>query len=62
VNRNARSFLSCGRLHGFGDFLGFGDSLRQALGRNAMDFLITGLASAGLFIYLLYALLKPERF
>jgi len=27
-----------------------------------MDYVIAGLASAGLFIYLIYALLKPERF
>jgi len=27
-----------------------------------MDYLIAGLASIGLFIYLIYALLKPERF
>jgi K+-transporting ATPase KdpF subunit len=29
---------------------------------NYMDYLIAGLASAGLFVYLIYALLKPERF
>jgi K+-transporting ATPase KdpF subunit len=28
----------------------------------AMDFVIAGLAAAGLFAYLLYALLRPERF
>jgi len=27
-----------------------------------MDYIIAGLASAGLFVYLIYALLKPERF
>jgi len=27
-----------------------------------MDYVIAGLASAGLFVYLIYALLKPERF
>jgi len=27
-----------------------------------MDYLITGLAATGLFVYLLYALLKPDRF
>jgi len=27
-----------------------------------MDYLIAGLASVGLFVYLIYALLKPERF
>jgi K+-transporting ATPase KdpF subunit len=28
----------------------------------AMDYIIAGLASVGLFVYLIYALLKPERF
>jgi len=27
-----------------------------------MDYIIAGIASIGLFVYLLYALLKPERF
>jgi len=27
-----------------------------------MDYVIAGLAAIGLFIYLMYALLKPERF
>jgi len=27
-----------------------------------MDYVIAGLASLGLFVYLLYALLRPERF
>jgi len=27
-----------------------------------MDYLIAGFASIGLFVYLIYALLKPERF
>jgi K+-transporting ATPase KdpF subunit len=27
-----------------------------------LDYVITGLVSAGLLVYLLYALLKPERF
>jgi K+-transporting ATPase KdpF subunit len=49
-------------LHDPADLLGFCKGLRQAVRRNVMDYLITGLASAGLFVYLLYALLKPERF
>jgi K+-transporting ATPase KdpF subunit len=49
-------------LHGPADLLGFCESLRQAVRRNAMDYFIAGLASVGLFIYLIYALLKPERF
>jgi len=27
-----------------------------------MDFIIAGLVSLGLFVYLVYALLRPERF
>ncbi|MGP8244125.1 MAG: K(+)-transporting ATPase subunit F [Bryobacteraceae bacterium] len=27
-----------------------------------MDYAIAGIASAGLFLYLIYALLRPERF
>jgi len=27
-----------------------------------MDYVIAGIASLGLFIYLIYALLRPERF
>jgi K+-transporting ATPase KdpF subunit len=27
-----------------------------------MDYIIAGIASLGLFVYLIYALLKPERF
>jgi K+-transporting ATPase KdpF subunit len=27
-----------------------------------MDYIIAGIVAGGLFIYLLYALLKPERF
>jgi K+-transporting ATPase KdpF subunit len=30
--------------------------------RKAMDYIIAGIASLGLFVYLVYALLKPERF
>jgi K+-transporting ATPase KdpF subunit len=43
-------------------FLGHHEYLRQALRRNTMDYIITGIASIGLFAYLIYALLKPERF
>jgi K+-transporting ATPase KdpF subunit len=41
--------------------LGFYESLRQALG-DSMDYMIAGIASLGLFVYLVYALLRPERF
>jgi len=27
-----------------------------------MDYMIAGVASLGLFVYLIYALLRPERF
>jgi len=27
-----------------------------------MDYIIAGIASLGFFVYLIYALLKPERF
>jgi K+-transporting ATPase KdpF subunit len=30
--------------------------------RTGMDYIIAGIASIGLFVYLIYALLKPERF
>jgi K+-transporting ATPase KdpF subunit len=42
--------------------LGVHQGLRQALGEESMDYLIAGIASAGLFLYLVYALLRPERF
>jgi K+-transporting ATPase KdpF subunit len=37
--------------------------LREALRAVvAMDYLISGIATVGLFVYLLYALVRPERF
>jgi len=44
------------------DLLAFHKSLRQALGENSMDYIIAGVASVGLFVYLVYALLRPEKF
>jgi K+-transporting ATPase KdpF subunit len=41
--------------------LAFRESLRPALG-DSMDYIIAGIASFGLFLYLIYALLRPERF
>jgi K+-transporting ATPase KdpF subunit len=38
------------------------EGLRQALGERLMDYAIAGIASAGLLLYLVYALLRPERF
>jgi K+-transporting ATPase KdpF subunit len=29
---------------------------------NAMDYIVAGITSVFLFVYLIYALLKPERF
>jgi K+-transporting ATPase KdpF subunit len=29
---------------------------------NVMDYIIAGIASLGLFVYLIYALLRPEKF
>jgi K+-transporting ATPase KdpF subunit len=57
--------------------LAFHEGLRQALrisvasreptvsiseGKGSMDYFIAGVASLGLFIYLIYALLRPEKF
>jgi len=39
-----------------------GARLRKALRRFAMEYLVAGLISAALGIYLLYALLHPEKF
>jgi K+-transporting ATPase KdpF subunit len=49
-------------MHRFVPFLDFCESLRQSVRRTTMDYLIAGLASIALFVYLLYALLKSERF
>jgi K+-transporting ATPase KdpF subunit len=35
------------------------EALRAFVG---MDYLISGIATLGLFVYLLYALVRPERF
>ena len=34
----------------------------KLVGRRNMDYIIAGIASLGLFIYLIYALLRPEKF
>jgi K+-transporting ATPase KdpF subunit len=49
-------------MHGNPEFLGFRKGLQQTLRRNVMDYIIAGAVSICLFIYLTYALLKPERF
>ena len=38
------------------------EGLRQTVEDNNMDYIIAGIASLGLFIYLIYALLRPEKF
>jgi K+-transporting ATPase KdpF subunit len=62
VNANAGSFLSRDRQRGRAAFLGLRKSLRQTVRKTTMDYMIAGLAAVGLFVYLIYALLKPERF
>lgn len=62
MTANARSDL-----RGAGDIgallvLGICQSLRQALGDKDMDYVIAGIAAIGLFVYLVRALLRPERF
>jgi K+-transporting ATPase KdpF subunit len=49
-------------LRGIAAVLGIHQGLRQALRRITMDYVIAGIASLGLFIYLVYALLRPEKF
>jgi K+-transporting ATPase KdpF subunit len=46
----------------FRGLLGADESLRQALGDEIVDYILAGMASILLFGYLLYALLRPERF
>jgi K+-transporting ATPase KdpF subunit len=36
--------------------------VRQIVGDASMDYLIAGIVCLALFIYLIYALLRPERF
>jgi K+-transporting ATPase KdpF subunit len=49
-------------LHLSGGVLGLYQGLRQALREEIMDYIIAGIASLGLFVYLVYALLRPEKF
>jgi K+-transporting ATPase KdpF subunit len=46
----------------FASLLGLHQGLRQALGEDVMDYIIAGIASLGLFVYLIFALLRPEKF
>jgi K+-transporting ATPase KdpF subunit len=40
----------------------FHKGLRKTVGDPSMDYIIAGIACLGLFFYLIYALLRPERF
>lgn len=42
--------------------LGIHQGLRKTLEVIAMDYMIAGVSSLGLFAYLIYALLRPEKF
>jgi len=42
--------------------LGIYKGLRQAVGRITMDYIIAGITAVLLFVYLVYALLRPEKF
>lgn len=46
----------------FRRLLGFCEGLRASIGVSVMDFIIAGVAALFLFAYLIYALLRPERF
>jgi K+-transporting ATPase KdpF subunit len=52
---------ACDKLSGFRLYQG---SPRFSIseGKESMDYIIAGVASLGLFIYLIYALLRPEKF
>ena len=63
------------RVFGPGSLLGLHQGLRQTFDpslasriqsgagkEETMDFIIAGIVSLGLFVYLLYALLRPEKF
>jgi K+-transporting ATPase KdpF subunit len=60
--QNARSVLCRHWLRICASVLGLHSGLRQALRGKPMDYVIAGIASLGLFIYLIYALLRPEKF
>jgi K+-transporting ATPase KdpF subunit len=59
---NVRPFLHSGRLRISRGVLVFRESLREIVGGRPMDYIIAGIACVGLFLYLIYALLRPERF
>jgi K+-transporting ATPase KdpF subunit len=45
-----------------GGLLVFHQGLREIVGGTSMDYVIAGVVGLALFIYLIYALLRPERF
>jgi len=40
----------------------FHQGLREIVGDPSMDYIIAGIVCLALFVYLIYALLRPERF
>ena len=62
MNVYARPVLHRSGLRRFARVLGLHQGLRQIVRNKDMDYVIAGIASLALFIYLIYALLRPERF
>ncbi|MDM7994116.1 MAG: K(+)-transporting ATPase subunit F [Acidobacteriota bacterium] len=62
VMRNARHFLYRNRMRRVVSVLGAGKILRQNIRRKTVDYTIAGILAGGLLLYLLYTLLRPERF
>ncbi len=60
--RYGRSHIHLDRSRFLRISLGHGQVLRHSLGTHLMEYILAGLISLGLAIYLLYALLRPERF
>jgi K+-transporting ATPase KdpF subunit len=42
--------------------MAFHQSLRPVVRNGMMEYVIAGIAAVGLFVFLVYALLRPERF
>ncbi len=59
----ARHLLRTNRHSVFRRLLGLHQGVRQAVERQIeMDYIIAGIAAFFLFVYLIYALLRPEKF
>jgi K+-transporting ATPase KdpF subunit len=61
-NDNAGPVLWNRRRSVFCADVGFHQGLRPAVRTNDMDYIIAGIVTVFLFAYLIYALLRPERF